>query len=219
MAADDGADGGIHVAQHLVPALLTAVDEHDLLVVPRGGMAQEDRPEAVHVEGDPLGHALQELLMDGCQLGGAPHGQGIVGQTNVDALRHPQQLPVGVATDQDRPVAESEQTVEHLRRLRSPHVVPSDDDQLGPLDRGFPEHPVERPEHAVEVGEDGDGRRHATTVAREAASSPEDDQSRLCHQRLLRAAFSYGGNGVACPSKASGRSPLLWSGARSLSAR
>nr|WP_255524419.1 hypothetical protein [Clavibacter sp. VKM Ac-2873] len=140
-----------------------------LLIVPRGGMAEEHGAEAIDVDRQVLGHELEELLMSGSELGGAPHRKAVVSETHVDPMRHAQQFSVGVAADQDDAVAEAGEAVEHFRRLRSPRVVPGHDDQLGPLDRGLSEHPVQRGEHAVDVGEDGDGRRCGTVMPREAA--------------------------------------------------
>jgi hypothetical protein len=51
------------------------------------------------------------------------------------------------------------------------------------------------------------------------ASRTEERQGRLCHQRLRGFTASYGGRGVAFPSKPSGRSPVLSSAARPRSAR
>ena len=58
------------------------------------------------------------------------------------------------------PIAEAEQPVEGLRRLRPGGDVAGQDDAFGVADVRLGQHRVERREHGVDVGKDGDGSGH-----------------------------------------------------------
>ena len=82
--------------------------------------------------------------MLGYELCRSPDRERVVGEANVDAARHLEQFPVSVAANEDRPVTERRETVEDLRRLRTPGVVSGDDDQLSVGDRGLGKHVLQR---------------------------------------------------------------------------
>ena len=63
------------------------------------------------------------------------------------------ELAVGVAADQQDPVAERDQRVEHLDRLGAGREVAGDDHELGVLHRRLGQHGEQHRQHAVHVGQ------------------------------------------------------------------
>lgn len=107
--------------------------------------------------------------MLGLELRRSPDRERVVGEANVDAARHLEQFPVGVAANEDCPVTERPETVENLRRLRTPGVVSGDDDQFSVGDRGLGEDVLQRGQHSVNVGEHRNCRDHTSTMPRASA--------------------------------------------------
>ena len=75
------------------------------------------------------------------------------------------QLPVGVAADQDGAVPEGEKPVEDLHRLRPGGVVAGDDDQVRGCHVGFGENRVQDGQHPVDVGQHHHARDHRLSLA------------------------------------------------------
>jgi len=166
MSADDRTDVDRQVAKHVGPSFKSAVDQDHFLIVSGRGVTKANRAEAVDLDRDLLGHCYQQLLMVRLELRCAPDRQGVVGEADVDPVRHLEQFAVRVSAHQDRSVSQGSEAVEHLGRLRAPGVVAGDDDELGIRDLGLVKDPLQGGEHAVDVGEHRDRRDHVSTMPR-----------------------------------------------------
>ena len=145
--------------EDLGPPLKPGVNDDHLLVVPRRGVAEDDRAETVHLERDRVGQAGQPVDVVGGQLPRGPRRNGVADVVD-HAAGQVHEFPVRVAAHPGDPVAEAEQPVERLRRLGSGGDVAGEDDEFGVADVRFGQHRVERREDGVDVGQDGDGRDH-----------------------------------------------------------
>ena len=107
--------------------------------------------------------AVEQLDLVGPQLPPGPVGDVDRG---VPTAGDRDQLPVGVAADQQAPVAQADQPVEDLDGHRAGSVVAGDDDPLRRGHVGLGEHGVEDRQDAVDVREDRDRRHHAASLHR-----------------------------------------------------
>ena len=98
------------------------------------------------------------------ELSGRPR-RDRVGDLGRGATGECDQLTVGVAAYEGDAVAERRKPVEHLDGLRSGGVVPRHDEPPCRGDGRLREHRVENGQHAVDVGEYGDGVVHIAIVA------------------------------------------------------
>lgn len=104
MSADDRTDVDRQVAKHVGPSFKSAVDQDHFLIVSGRGVTKANRAEAVDLDRDLLGHCYQQLLMVRLELRCAPDRQGVVGEADVDPVRHLEQFAVRVSAHQDRSV-------------------------------------------------------------------------------------------------------------------
>ena len=122
-------------AERLGPALQAGVDEHHLVVVSRGAMAEGHRAEAPHVEDDRVRQAREQVHVRGRELRGRPGVDRVglfVRRELAAGERH--QVAVGVAAH-EHDVVQRGEPVEDLRGLRPGGVVAADHDPVGRPDR------------------------------------------------------------------------------------
>ena len=165
----------VEVGEDLGPARQPGVDEHDLVVVARGAVAEHDGAEPGHVEPHRVRQPVEQVDLVGPQLATGPVGdvdRGVASAGDLD------QLPVGVAADQQAPVSEADQPVEDLDGHRAGRVVAGHDDPLGRGHVGLGEHGVEHRKDAVDVGEDRDRRHHDASLYR--PSGADQRGRRVC---------------------------------------
>ena len=100
--------------EDLGPPLKPGVDDDHLLVVARGGVAEDDRAEIVDLERDRVGQAGQPVHVVGGKLARGPRRNGVANVVD-HAAGQVHEFPVRVAAHPGDAVAEAEQPVERLR--------------------------------------------------------------------------------------------------------
>ena len=164
MTAHDRPDLGRRPLQNLLPTFQSAVDEDNLLIVARGGMAEQDVAEPRQLQGQLLGHSGQEFEMGRRQLCCTPDGEGIIIEPDVQAVGHLQELTVCVAAEENCTIAKIDEPVQHFSRLRAPGMVARDHYQFGGLYCWFREDLLQSRKHPMDVGEHRDRGSHAPSV-------------------------------------------------------
>jgi hypothetical protein len=122
----------------------------------------------------------------GPQLGRRPRGHR-VGDGRAAAARERDQLAVRVPTDQERPLTQGSQAVQHRDGLWPGGVVTGDDHAVRGHHIGFREHCLQHRKYPVDVRQDRYGTdlaAHEPTLARTAARRhPRRDAIKVCDQQ------------------------------------
>ena len=155
MPADHGHDLERQVAEDFGPALKAGVDDHDFLVIAGCGVTEHHLAEPVDGQRHRVRQARQPADVIGTELLGRPWRYGVAHVVD-HAAGKLDQLPVRVAAHPDHLVAQAEQPVKHLCRLRSCGDVPGEHDPVGALQVRLGQHRVERGHDPMDVGQDRD---------------------------------------------------------------
>jgi hypothetical protein len=105
---------GVDACEHLGPPREAAVNQHDLLVVARSGVAEEDFPEAGDGERRCRRQAVEQVDLGLAELAGSPRSDR-VRDLGVATARQLDQVTVGVAPYPHRAVTQRGQPLQCLR--------------------------------------------------------------------------------------------------------
>ena len=118
-------------------------------------MAEHHLAEPVDGQRHRVRQARQPVDVIGAELPGRPRRYRVANVAGL-AAGELDQLPVRVAAHPDHLVAQAEQPVEHLCRLRARGDVPGEHDPVGALQVRLGQHRVERGHDPMDVGQDRD---------------------------------------------------------------